>query len=124
VDRTEGLVTERAAQNGRSWARWFLLALSGVHAVVLLLSAHSSPTWELGPSFWALLALNAAAIAGLVTRTRLGWVAALLCVLGAGARWGGVGIDQPGGLLALLAIAFAVFCVTDQALRREHDLAS
>lgn len=124
VPAGDAAVAQAVAQNGRSWARLFLLVLSAVHAVVLVLGAHATPTWELGPSFWALVALNALAIAGLATRTRVGWVAALLCVLGAAANWGVTGVDQPSGLFALLAVAAAVFCVTDPSLRREHGLAS
>jgi hypothetical protein len=115
---------DAVAVKSTSWARRVLLALSAGHAVVLVLSAHAAPTWELGAGFWGLVALNALAIAGLATRTRIGWVATLLCVLCAGAHWGGLGADEPSGLFALLAIAFAVFCVTDPALRREHGLAS
>lgn len=130
MDRLDGVVmeavpaTDAAQLPARSWARRVLLLLSAAHVVVLALTAHGSPTSELGASFWALVALNALAIAGLVTRTRLGWMATLLCVLGAGARWGGIGVEEPSGLLALLAVAFAVFCVTDPSLRREHGLAS
>lgn len=130
MDRSNGVAVEAVPATdaeqipARSWARRVLLALSAAHAVVLVLAAHGSPTWELGASFWALVALNALAIAGLVTRTRVGWLATLLCVLAAGFRWGAVGVEEPRGLLALLAVAFAVFCVTDPSLRREHGLAS
>jgi hypothetical protein len=130
VDRSDGLAaeavsaTDAAQLPAKSWARRVLLVLSAAHVVVLVLAAQQSPTVELGVTFWALVALNALAIAGLVTRTRVGWMATLLCVLCAGVRWAGIGVEEPSGLVALLAVAFAVFCVTDPSLRREHGLAS
>lgn len=127
MDRSEGLLSEGAAgmesvrRPGFSWPRRVLLGLSAAHAAALIYSSiDTSP----GLDLWLLLALNALAIAGLVTRTRIGWVAALLCVLGAGVRWASSGVDETAGLVALLAVTAAVFCVTDPALRREHGVAS
>lgn len=121
----EGVVDEGVAdvvgvpQPGTSWARRVLLALCAAHAGALLLSASG----DMGGGFWLFLALNALAIAGLVTRTRAGWVAALLCILIAAARWTGAGIDESGGLMVLLAVAAAIFCITAPSLRREHGIA-
>jgi len=98
-----------------------LLGLSAAHAAALIYTSVGAPA---SIDVWLLLALNALAIAGLVTRTRAGWVAALLCVLGAGVRWASTGVDETAGLLALLAVTAAVFCVTDPSLRREHGIVS
>jgi hypothetical protein len=127
VDRSEGVLGEGAVeavdvrQPGFSWARRVLLGLSAAHAVALFYTSVGGP---LGLDVGFLLLLNALAIAGLVTRTRAGWVAALLCVLVAGVRWASIGVDETAGLLALLAVTAAVFCVTDPSLRREHGIAS
>jgi len=107
-------------QPGTSWARRILLALCLGHAGALVLFS-TDP--GVGFGFWLLLALNALAIAGLVTRTPAGWVAALLCILVAAARWTGTGIDESGGLMILLAVAAAIFCITAPSIRREHGIA-
>lgn len=121
----EGIIAESAVpadavrQPGTSWARRILLALCAAHAGALLLSASET----MGIGFFLLLALNALAIAGLATRTRAGWVAALFCILVAAVRLTGADTDGSGGLMILLAVAAAVFCVTAPSLRREHGIA-
>src|SRR5689334_9201904 len=133
MDRFEGAVlAEGAASTGATTAestvaetpraparaRTVLMAMSAAHALALILS--SFDVWS--GSFWLLLSLNVLAIAGLSTRTRAGWIAALLFVLAASVRWAGAGIDETQGFLALLAAAAAVFFVTDPSLRREHGI--
>lgn len=126
MEQSQGVLSEGAVEAGGvrhagfSWARGALLALSAAHAIALLYGAQGA---RADAGFWFLLALNALAIAGLATRTRAGWVAALLCVLCAAVRWGSTGVDESTGLFALLAAAAAVFCVTDPSLRREHGIA-
>ena len=127
MDQSEGVLGDGAVEAeivshpGFSWARGALLGLSAAHAIALLYTAQGS---QADAGFWLLLALNALAIAGLATRTRAGWVAALLCVLCAAVRWSASGVDESSGLIALLAAAAAVFCVTDPSLRREHGIAN
>jgi hypothetical protein len=131
MDRLEGAVlAEGAASTAESTvddaqprtparARTVLMAMSAAHALALILSSFDIRSG----GFWLLLGLNVLAIAGLSTRTRAGWVAALLFVLAASVRWAGAGIDETQGFLALLAAAAAVFFVTDPSLRREHGIA-
>lgn len=122
----EGVLGESAAgtmgvrRPGTSWARRILLVLFAAHAFALVLVSASA---GMGIAFWVLLALNTLAIAGLFVRTPAGWAAALLGILAAAVRWGGTSIDESQGLMALLLVAAAVFCVTAPSLRREHGIA-
>lgn len=129
MEPVDGILDESAVESvavrqpGTSWARRVLLALCAAHAGALVLFSASA---GIGIGFWLLLALNALAIAGLLTRTPAGWVAALLCILVAAVRWtgAGTGLDDQGGLMPILAVAAAVFCITAPSLRREHGIAS
>lgn len=117
---------ERMGGTGRrpSWARRILLGLCAVHAAVLSWSALMQPEAAGSFGFWTLVLLNALAATGLTTRSRAGWYAVVTFAFAAALRWTGSAVGDGAALVALLAIAVGVFCVTDPALRREHGIAS
>lgn len=106
------------------WARRILFALFVLHGLTLAYAVASGLAPEPDPITIVLALLNAAALAGLATRTRFGWFVALGFVAVCIARYAWtLGADDVGSLATVLAIAAAVLCITDPAFRREHDIA-
>ena len=101
-------------------ARWVLIGLFVAHALFLAFVAASAHTPILNePLTLSLAALNALAIAGLVTKSRLGWIAATAFVVAAVARYAWR-LPESVGLVFIVGIAMAVLCMTDPALEGEH----
>lgn len=110
----------------RSWARILLMGLFCIHAVALgSAMVLATPDLPVPSMTWLFAALNAVALAGLASRTRLGFFVALGFVVAAVARYAWLlqieDADYPG---LIVGIAAAVFCLTDPALRREHGIAA
>src|SRR5688500_813374 len=106
------------------WARRILFVLFLIHGVTLAWAVTSGIAPDTGIPTILLALLNAAALAGIATRTRFGWFLAL-CFIAAcvGRNALTLGVDDFGGLLTVLAMAAAVLCLTDPAFRREPDIA-
>ena len=105
-------------------ARKALVVLCAAHGVTLVGTALNAPSPAGFGGLAGLALLNVLALAGLATRSRLGWWVACLFVLVAAVRWTFGEIDGGGGLLVFLGIAAGVFFVTDPSLRREHGIAA
>lgn len=108
------------------WARRILISLFSAHGAALLFQAWSG-NLDIGADY--LLAvlgfLNLSALAGLASRTRIGWFLALVFVSAAVGRYAWtMGLEGVSGLLLLCGIAAAILCVTDENLRAEHGVAS
>lgn len=107
-------------------ARKILISLFAVHAVLLLVALQAAG-FKLDENFTleGLLALNLVGLAGVGTRSRFGWFAALVFLAAAIGHYAfNLGVEGASGLLMLLGIAGAVLCVTDPGLRREHGIAT
>lgn len=80
------------------------------------------------PRDWMLVvlaALNCAGIAGIASRSRMGWFLALVFVAAAVGRYAfTLGLETTSGFVVLVGIATAVLCITDPGLRREHGIAT
>lgn len=106
------------------WARRILFILFLVHGVTLAWAIVTGIAADVSVPTIVLALLNAAAIAGIATRTRFGWFLAL-CFIAAcvGRNALTLGVEDFGGLVTVLAMAAAVLCLTDPGFRREHDIA-
>jgi hypothetical protein len=107
-------------------ARKILVALLFAHAVSLTVAFFATgfhPVENLPAC--ALAALNAVALAGVASKTRAGWFAAMVFVFAAVGQYAfTLAQNDATGLFLVLGISAAVLCLTDPGFRREHDIAT